>query len=94
MLDIGLREPQKVQTGCGCGSRAKVLVGHFAAKSQLLQIVEAGRALDIGERFHRRDLQPLVHLAAGQRPPELLGKFIQMTLDHAVHVEQPAQLLE
>ena len=78
------------ETRRASGRGTKVLVCYLAAESEFLQIIKADSALDIGECFYRRHLQPLVHLPAGQRPSELSGECIQMLFDHAVHVDQLA----
>ena len=56
----------------------------------LLQIEEAGRALQVSQGMRWGILQPLEHLAARQRPFELAHEFLQVILDDAVQVDQLA----
>jgi len=86
----GFFEAQQVESGRGGGGGAEVLALHFAPERELLQVEEARGALDVGESFRLGHLVPFEYLPAGQRPFELPDKLLEVTLDHAVEVDQLA----
>ena len=71
--------------GCRCrGSSAPALTLHAPTKGLVLQVIEPGGPLDIGQRLAGRDLRPLEDLAAAQRPLELTHELLQVVLHHPV----------
>lgn len=74
--------------GRGGGSGAEVLAVDLATEGMLLQVEEAGGALDVGERLCARALQPLEDLPAAQRPLELPHELLEVMLHDPVHIHQ------
>ena len=62
----------------------------LAAERMLLQVVEPGGALDVGQRLRAGNLLPFEDLAAADGPFELLHKLDHVMLDHPVQVDQLA----
>lgn len=83
-----LFQPDQVQARRGRCPRAESLPFQLAAKATFLQVVEPRRALDIGETFRDRLLEPFEHLTARQRPLKLPYKLLQMVLHHPIQVDQ------
>ncbi len=73
-----------------CGGGAEVLVGYFAAECCVLQVEEAGGALDVGHAFGWGGLQAGEHFAAGERPFKLTHELVKVVLHHAIKVNQAA----
>lgn len=61
---------------------------HLRAKTVVLQVIEACRALDIGEGFRDRVLQPFEHLPARERPLELAHKLLKVVLHDPIQIDQ------
>ena len=66
------------------------MASHFAAEALLLQVEKPSRPLHVGERLGAGFLQPLEHLAAGERPFELAHELFQVVRDDPVEVDQVA----
>lgn len=56
----------------------------------LLQVIEPGGALDIGQRLRAGTLLPFEDLTAADGPFELLHELDHVVLDHPVQVDQLA----
>ena len=84
-----LLDPQQVDCR-GRGGGAEGLASHLAAEALLLQVEEPGGPLHVGERLGAGFLQPLEHLAAGERPFELADELFQVMGDDPVQVDQVA----
>jgi hypothetical protein len=72
------------------GGRAKILTIDLSAKGVVLQVIEARRALDVGERFRPGFLMPLENLPAADRPLELTDELLEVVLQHAIEIDQVA----
>ena len=81
--------PAQIDRWAG-GGGAEVLATNLAAECMLLQVVEPGGALDVGQRLRAGNLLPFEDLAAADRPFELLHKLDHVVLDHPVQVDQLA----
>ncbi|MNV61744.1 hypothetical protein D3C71_1542670 [compost metagenome] len=86
-----LFQAQQVDRGCRrCGGGSPGLALHTATERLVLEVIEPGGPLDIGQSLRLGDLQPLEHLSAAQRPLELAHELLKVTLHHAVQVDQLA----
>ena len=85
----GLFDAAQVDRRTGRRS-AEGLAGDTTAKGMLLQVVEAGGALDVRHGLQRRGLHPLEYLSAGDRPFELPDELFEVVLHHPVEVHQLA----
>lgn len=85
-----LLEAQKVQPRRLRRRGAPALAADLAAVGVDLQVEEARRALDIGQRIRVLQLQPLEDLPRGERPLELAHELLEVMLDHAVEIDELA----
>lgn len=69
---------------------AERLAVDLAAERIHLEVIEARRALDIGERLGRLHLQPPEHRARRERPFELPDELLEVVLHHAVQIDELA----
>lgn len=56
----------------------------------MLQVIETGRALNVGQRFAGGDLRPLEYLTAAERPFELAYKLFEVVLHDTVQIDHVA----
>lgn len=85
-----LLDAQEIQTGRRRRRRAPALPVDLGAERAHLQVIEARRALDVGERLGRLHLQPAEHRARAERPLELPDELLEVVLHHAVQIDELA----
>lgn len=83
-------DPQQVEPRTSSGHHAERLPLHLSGECQLLQVVEAGRPLDVGKGFGALYLRPLEHLPRHQRPPKHAHEFDQLMPDATIQPDQLA----